>query len=337
MATIARQDTFFTIKLQVVVKDFLNQQTRNLANHGEQTIYCSSPEDFVQKLWDLLQHHLEKEVTFDEHGLNPVMASEGPTIDSIDKFIRFKSSNHMKLPSQITLTTLQNLAAKDAFNTIVCRYSISVCKLKQWTTIQEKFIQHQNVDRASATSNTVVQEIMRKLRQEWSERYTAGSAHWMNWASYIAEQPIHTHEDKIKEPPPSDLIRHFCSVPSNRQLRVEELHSSLRVSSNIVEQTQYLLNQIQDIYRQQQEEHKIRDQEMESAISHFQSAMRQQKEENRIREQEMRNALFIFQSVLDAYDNVIPEMEASRPIEHSSLTNRLRGRITEQLDTDHAL
>ncbi|KAJ3310762.1 hypothetical protein HDV04_001474 [Boothiomyces sp. JEL0838] len=305
-------DTYFTIMLEAWIKDFANQQNRNVSSHGIHQIQCKNSEEFKEKLWELFQDTLQKEVKFNDDNTAEI-CPEVPTIHDINKFIRIKKSNHFHLPGNISITSLQNFSnSTNPVAVFVCRYSFNVVTKAHWTVVQAQFVAPRSTDRSGAASNSILFEIVRLLKQEWGERYEGSSANWITWASYIADFPTHAQEENIKEPPPPAIIGLFRPVPNNREQRIDSLHSSSRVTMNILEHAREELRKMKEIHRLNVEECKIR---------HTQ----------------MSNILSAFENTLNAYDRVIPELEsASRPTE-GPLTHMFQNRITEQTDIDHAI
>ncbi|KAJ3260789.1 hypothetical protein HK103_007352 [Boothiomyces macroporosus] len=306
---IEESNGLFNITLEPLIKDFLNQQNRSALIMENQSITVQNPSEFKEKIWEVFQNQLKREVIIRDDGVLEMIETD-PHIDSIDNFIRLRKNNRFMMPSAISLTSLRTIASSSApISTIVCRYSFNLLSKAHWIQFQNKFILPLSQDRAGATSNEIVFDVLQRLRSRWSGEYQSESANWYSWAAFIVESDQYEQDGLIGRPPPPHLVQQFRPAPTSTTLALEQINTASNASLNILRDFKQQLDHLKQLYERRHEEYMLGHQEFLNCVGSLETTLR-------------------------TYFNIIPEYEtASRP--NTVSANRYQERIPEQTDVDH--
>ncbi|KAH9142002.1 hypothetical protein AeRB84_013883, partial [Aphanomyces euteiches] len=101
--------------------------------------------------------------------------------------------------------------------------------------LQDQCILPEARDRAGAAAESLQQDIVTQLKEQWSSHLSGYDSAWRMWAATILKRPRHMHPRLVQEQPPSGMLHYFRSVPNSAEHRCERLQRSLTLAREVVE------------------------------------------------------------------------------------------------------
>uniref|UniRef100_A0A336M8J7 CSON013724 protein n=1 Tax=Culicoides sonorensis TaxID=179676 RepID=A0A336M8J7_CULSO len=237
-------DTEFNLEFQVFLRQFKGQTSGPTI--GNWSISCNSVEDFHDKVWERAKQHIKREIYFDEE-MNPAFAEHDPEEEG-GKFLIFndKTAKISRNLTQICENTLKlwgkDTEQKREIHIYIHPYSIAVSGKKMWEKVNDRLISSQEKDRAGASSQKNLNEIVDQLKQKHSHEFKAAHIHWLQWANKIASSDAYLRDDMIEADPPSSIAKFFqpTDEPFLQKAR-DDVMMSRRLNSGSLEDIQSIL------------------------------------------------------------------------------------------------
>ncbi|KAJ3269434.1 hypothetical protein HDV01_001432, partial [Terramyces sp. JEL0728] len=175
------------------------------------------------------------------------MAQEASTFSHLDKFIAIKRNNRFESPSTITDANLHTYSSYvEPIQVSLFRYSKTINSREQWNKFNDTILKPSQRDRAGAATQQLVEDAMNELRIVHNRNYTSQAANWRLWANHIVSRPAIEKDRLIQLPPPPHLISLFNTIPTVEQTIMSNVHSSFRVTNNIINDLKVKIQQLRE-------------------------------------------------------------------------------------------
>jgi hypothetical protein len=92
-------------------------------------------------------------------------------------------------------------------------------------------------DRSDASSEEIIQLLIERLKNRWSNIFRSESINWRIWATTVSRLRAHEQEQAIKSPPPDNLIHLFRHVPENLEQRHAAVTRGFGIANRVAENT----------------------------------------------------------------------------------------------------
>lgn len=103
------------------------------------------------------------------------------------------------------------------------------------TKFSAKLLVPEKRDRANADNTVSLMEMVTKLKDVHSVRYSATHSTWIMWANYIQSAPANeSRERMMNECPPPHLILLFRSVAFSDNEKIQSARNDLRITENMI-------------------------------------------------------------------------------------------------------
>lgn len=156
----------------------------------------------LSKLWEQLKHHVKcKAVKIDG-----VWSVEGVDVVDWPRLMQFKVKKHL-VDSYKSAEDWNKWLHKVRHETVwlmIYTYGMAISKAQDLDDFTQACIQPNQLDRAGATAEVSLQEIVAKLREEWGSTFRAEAVVWRMWANEVTRNlDRSTWDAAISKPPPS--------------------------------------------------------------------------------------------------------------------------------------
>lgn len=112
-------------------------------------------------------------------------------------------------------------------------YGLAVASKAIFFTIKEQLLDPVEKDKAGAASNTIVFDLLNRLKEIHRSNYRSKDLNWYEWASFVAAEPPQRHEQLLNEPPPLEMIRLFERAPFGSDHVLNEVRRSVNIAQTI--------------------------------------------------------------------------------------------------------
>lgn len=260
----------FDIQFSTSLRNFKSQHSG--PSMGIVSFTCISLDDFRDKLFNRIKHHLKRQVNFSETMVPQWAEKEQPDIDDLNEFVGFCNKISKRVIPMENVTTRSFMSWFEDQHPIclqIYSYSRSVANQTLYAAVQKTLLLPETCDRANASSTSVLLEMTQRLKSIHSETYYSADINWMLWADYILSKPAHEHETLINRGPPSELIHLFASIRSNPEQHLMNIRQNLSIGKEINVDS---MTTVQELTRTYEELKKVHERSGE-LISHFGSLL----------------------------------------------------------------
>ncbi|KAH9105185.1 hypothetical protein LEN26_014850 [Aphanomyces euteiches] len=206
----ASATALYHLVVQPIAKTSLGQRD----NSGLE-VFATSGSTFqgiLRKLWDQFSPRVKgRAVRSDsEWSLEPVDFSQWA------KVMQFKARRHMVDDSKserLWNSWLVQLRG-ERVNLLLYEYGVAITKNSDHMALLASCVHPQNVDRAGATAETTLRDVVVQLQEKWGSEFQGESVVWRMWANHITRnQDRTTWASAILSPPPDVVqLTHVLNV-----------------------------------------------------------------------------------------------------------------------------
>lgn len=226
MEELTSSDIEYQFTIEAYVKMFKGQRMQTSEHLSDFIAKCTGVDDFKIKLWNQYEKHIKgKAVIPTNTDEKCSIEGDSKSIENIQKFLVFQRSNRsIYLSNTFTSRTLQTFSTpgdsgEAKIELVVYTYSDSILSSAAWDRFTKDCIQPAVADRAGASSEEVIQQIMNSLKSRWQHIFHSEDINWRIWATIIARLKSHDQEQAIQSPPTENLVHLFAHAPENREQR----------------------------------------------------------------------------------------------------------------------
>lgn len=112
-------------------------------------------------------------------------------------------------------------------------YGLAVASKAVYLTVKEQLLDPVEKDKAGTASNSIVFDLLGRLKEIHRNTYRSKDLNWYEWASYIATEPAQRHEQLLNEPPPREMIRLFERAPFGSDHVLNEVRRNVNIAQTI--------------------------------------------------------------------------------------------------------
>lgn len=232
----------FYIKFKIMIRQFKTQQ--QATDIGEICVKFTDLKTFTDDIWEKIFVHLKKEIIYDDTN-QPSWSDNIPNIADINRFVsfyepvarkafQFDSINEAKLRNWCKLQTKDDHDIK--IYLYILPYSSNVSSKAHWTNAEKVLIRPEERDRAGATAATVVNELLKELKDLHRNSYKGHESTWYIWASYIAKRiekdPL-AKDSLLQDGPPGHICHLFSTVQESDDVLLSNLRNNVSIGISV--------------------------------------------------------------------------------------------------------
>ncbi|OWZ23676.1 hypothetical protein PHMEG_0001408 [Phytophthora megakarya] len=169
----------------------------------------------MQKIWDLFSG----QVTGRADRIDGEWSVEPHTVAEWSRVMQFKVSKRVVEPTK-TAQGWKNWLVKMCGHTVtlaVYEYGLAIATAQDRDQFITECIRPEQTDRAGATAECSLREVVEKLREKWGTTFQAHAAVWRMWANQLTRNLNRSTWDAAVQQPPPDNIANLLRLADSQQ------------------------------------------------------------------------------------------------------------------------
>ncbi|KAE9001947.1 hypothetical protein PR002_g17772 [Phytophthora rubi] len=222
------QEHLYQLLVRPIIKSTIGQRDTSGNTLADVVVNGGSISEIVQKLWE----HFSPRVKCRAVKSDDVWSTEPPDVAQWDKVMQFKVKRHIVDSTKSEHGWNQWLVKTrgDTVILLVYEYGIAISRAQDLEAFKESCIRPQDTDRAGATAESALRDIVASLQEEWGATFQADAVVGRMWANHITRNLNRsTWEGEITRPPPE----YGANLLRAADTRLERQLSSLAQSANV--------------------------------------------------------------------------------------------------------
>ncbi|KAE8973844.1 hypothetical protein PF010_g25575 [Phytophthora fragariae] len=177
------QEHLYQLLVRPIIKSTIGQRDTSGNTLADVVVNGGSISEIVQKLWE----HFSPRVKCRAVKSGDVWSTEPPDVAQWDKVMQFKVKRHIVDSTKSEHGWNQWLVKPrgDTVILLVYEYGIAISRAQDLEAFKESCIRPQDTDRAGATAESALRDIVASLQEEWGATFQADAVVGRMWANHI--------------------------------------------------------------------------------------------------------------------------------------------------------
>ncbi|KAE9111380.1 hypothetical protein PF002_g13571 [Phytophthora fragariae] len=200
-----------------IIKKTHAQQERSCEQLDDVVFNGATFGDIITKIWE----HLSSRVKARAVKMDGVWTTQVPTKLQWPKMMQFKHNRHLvdSAKSEAAWDKWLQAMQGETVLLLVYVYGVAIGKGQDLKEFEKACIVPEETDRAGATAESGLHEVVEKLQSKWGQVFQANAVVWRMWANHVTRNLNRsTWDAAIAEPPPAQVACLLQAADS----RVEE-------------------------------------------------------------------------------------------------------------------
>ncbi|KAG9398109.1 hypothetical protein AC1031_014909 [Aphanomyces cochlioides] len=205
------QEQRYRLVLRPIVKATIGQRDTSAATLEDAIFTGNSFDDILPKIWEQFKSHVKCRAV----KADGVWSVEGVEAAEWSRVMQFKVKKHL-VESYKSADEWNKWLHKVSLETVllmICTYGMAITKAQDLDEFTEACIQPTQTDRAGATAEVSLRDVVSKLRDKWGSTFRAEAVVWRMWANEVTRTlDRSTWEAGISKPPPPRTPYTSCTI-----------------------------------------------------------------------------------------------------------------------------
>ncbi|KAG6960784.1 hypothetical protein JG688_00009423, partial [Phytophthora aleatoria] len=214
-----------------IVKTTVAQRERSGEELDDAAFNGASFNDILEKIWERFSPHV-KESTIKTDG---VWSVEVPTVEKRSEVMQSKARRHFigGNKSDIAWNRWPRSMLGETVTLLVCEYGLAITKGHDLETFTVDCIVPPDTDRAGATAENSLLQVVNQLRERWEETFQGEEIVWCMWANHLTcNLNRSTWGAAIAQPPPDHIACLLRASQSHLERHLEMINHSADLALN---------------------------------------------------------------------------------------------------------
>ncbi|KAG3092108.1 hypothetical protein PI124_g16981 [Phytophthora idaei] len=223
----------YQLVVRPIIKTTIAQRGRSVEELDDAAFNGSSFSEILEKIWERFSPRVKGRAI----KTDGVWSVEVPTIEKWSKVMQFKARRHLvdSNKSDIAWNRWLHSMLGETVTLLVYEYGLAITKGQDLETFTAACIVPPDTDRAGATAESSLLEVVDRLRERWERTFQGEAIVWRMWANHLTcNLNRSTWEAAIAQPPPEHIACLLRASQSHLERHLETLYHSAELALNCV-------------------------------------------------------------------------------------------------------